>query len=160
MLDNDFYAIIFEQKNIMQKERPAISVTVDIVLFKQEENKTLFILLIRRRNEPFQNAWALPGGFVEADEDLETAARRELEEETGLHAGTLEQLYAFGTPGRDPRGRTISIAYTGMADPESQLKAGDDAAETRWYNVMELPELAFDHREIIQKAVLKYYEMT
>src|SRR3954467_675937 len=96
-------------------EYPRSSVTVDVVLITREEKPR--VLLIRRKHDPFAGAWAIPGGFVDMDEDLETAARRELREETGVEAGDLEQLHTFGAPDRDPRGRTISVAYLARVEP-------------------------------------------
>lgn len=135
--------------------RQSISVTVDVVVFKKE-NATTFILLIRRKNPPFQHQWALPGGFVENDEDLQTAAKRELKEETGINLSSCEQLYTFGKPGRDPRGRTISIAYVGFAKPSDQPKAADDAKEAKWFAIDRLPKLAFDHQDIISLAISRF----
>lgn len=128
-----------------------VAVTVDSVVFCRtpEEFK---VLLVKRKKEPFKDQWALPGGFIEETEDLEEAIRRELREETGIEVKTVEQVRAFGKPGRDPRGRTISIAFLSQIDCEVDLKAGDDAAEAQWFEVDELPELAFDHAEIIEAA--------
>jgi 8-oxo-dGTP diphosphatase len=136
-------------------KKQAINVTVDAVVFKQEEEET-FVLLISRKNPPFQNQWALPGGFVEQDEDLETAAKRELKEETGIELSSCEQLYTFGKPDRDPRGRTISIAYVGFANLTDKPKAADDAKEAKWFSIKELPKLAFDHQEIITLAISRF----
>src|SRR5437660_12557768 len=104
---------------------PRPAVTVDVVIVTQEKKPR--VLLIRRKHDPFAGMWAIPGGFVDMDEPLEAAARRELHEETGLEADRLEQLYTFGDPDRDPRGRTISVAYLTRVNPR-QLKprAGDD----------------------------------
>ncbi len=129
-------------------EYPRPMVTVDALIFTRGAPRR--ILLIRRGSEPYQGRWALPGGFVEEDEDLEPAARRELEEETGLRGVALEQLRAFGRPGRDPRGRVIAVAYVGLVESVPPAVAGaDDAAEARWFPVDALPPLAFDHEEII-----------
>ncbi|NOZ73398.1 MAG: NUDIX hydrolase [Chloroflexi bacterium] len=137
-----------------QKEYPRPMVTVDLVLFTFAEQE-LRVLLIRRGHEPFAGAWALPGGFVNIDEKLETAAQRELREETGVTGVYLEQLYTFGDPDRDPRGRVITVAYFGIvgADTAVTLQAGDDAREARWFNVYNLPPLAFDHGRIIRYAI-------
>jgi 8-oxo-dGTP diphosphatase len=106
--------------------------------------------LIRRKLAPFAGCWAIPGGYVEIDEALEDAARRELREETGLEAQRLEQLYAFGDPKRDPRERTISVAYlTRVTAVEAKARAGDDAAEVGWFNLQRPPALAFDHKIIL-----------
>jgi 8-oxo-dGTP diphosphatase len=131
-----------------------ISVTVDIVCLRPAEHPQE-IGLIRRGNPPFQDFWALPGGFVEGDEDLEDAARRELKEETGLIPRFMEQLYCFGAPGRDPRGRTVSIAYIAWIDSQQQGLASDDAAAFAWFKLHDLPSLAFDHSDIISKALAK-----
>ena len=130
-----------------------IAVTVDSVVFCKAENQ-FKVLLIQRKNDPFKDQWALPGGFVEEDEDLETAAKRELREETGLEIEAMEQVQAFGTPGRDPRGRTISIAFLSRIFCEEELDPSDDARDARWVDIEKLPEieLAFDHDEIINVA--------
>jgi len=112
------------------------------------------ILLIQRAREPFAGRWALPGGFVNKDEPLAAAASRELEEETGLRVEQLEQVGAFGNPGRDPRGWTISVAYRGVVPvSESAVSGRDDAKEARWFPLDDLPPLAFDHAEIITAAL-------
>lgn len=109
------------------------------------------VLLIQRGHPPFEGCWALPGGFVEEGETLEQAARRELEEETGLTGLTLAQLATFGDPGRDPRGWTVSVAFWSWLGPEmgEGIAAGDDAAAARWWALDGLPPLAFDHAEIL-----------
>ena len=133
---------------------PRPAVTVDCVIFGLEEGNQLRVLLIQRANPPFQNYWALPGGFVDMGEDLETAALRELQEETGVKDVFIEQLYTFGKPGRDPRGSTISIAYYALVNLKKHpVQAASDAKKVAWFEVNELPELAFDHYEIIQKAI-------
>ena len=128
-----------------------IAITVDAVIFYRKED-VLNVLLIQRKNEPFKNQWALPGGFLEENENMEEGAKRELEEETGLKINKLQQVGAFGTPGRDPRGRTISIAFVHLINVEEKLKASDDAINAKWFNMNDLPELAFDHRAIISEA--------
>lgn len=133
-----------------------ISVTTDCVIFFENENKPK-VLLVRRKKDPYKDHWALPGGFLEEDEPLETGAKRELQEETGLRVERLEQLHTFGTPGRDPRGRTISITYWGKVDRQEEVKGNDDAAEASWFELNDLPELAFDHSEIIQLAQKVYF---
>ena len=115
------------------------------------------ILLIERAQDPFQGRYALPGGFVEIDESLEDAAQRELSEETGLEGIQLIQIHTFSDPNRDPRGRVISTAFGGLMD-ESDLQlpsAGSDAADSKWFPLNELPDLAFDHLKIIQVAIQK-----
>lgn len=134
-------------------EYPRPSVTVDLVIFTIAADD-LQVLLIRRAQEPFKGKWALPGGFVEMDEGLEKAAARELKEEVGVSDVYLEQLYTFGAPGRDPRGRVISVAYFALVDASHQtIKAADDAADAKWHSVFKPPKLAFDHRQILDYAV-------
>ena len=133
---------------------PRPMVTVDAVVFAFFNSKTK-ILLIKRGNEPFKGKWALPGGFVGIDEELEAAAERELAEETGLVNVALEQLLTFGRCGRDPRGRQVTIAFTGIAKGSlDTIKAGDDADEVRWFDIEKLPEdMAFDHNEIAKFGI-------
>ncbi len=130
--------------------RPAL--TVDCVVFGIDENR-LKILLIQRKFEPFMGSWALPGGFVDMDESLEVAARRELKEETQLSRVFLEQLATFGDVGRDPRGRTVTVAYYALAKPsDHSICAATDAAQVQWFPFDKLPALAFDHKKIIDYA--------
>jgi 8-oxo-dGTP diphosphatase len=131
---------------------PHPAVTADVVLFTIRDGG-LALLLIRRGQAPYAGHWALPGGFVDIDEDVADAAARELAEETGVTGVTLEQFRTFGAVGRDPRERIISVAYWALA-PNEQLRpeAGDDAAATRWFPLASLPALAFDHDEIIAAA--------
>lgn len=127
---------------------PMPAVTVDVAIVSKDEPRR--ILLIRRERDPFAGTWALPGGFIEMDETLEASARRELQEETGLTTRHLEQIGIFGDPGRDPRGRTISIAYLAEVDPaKAQPAAADDAAEVGWFSLQRPPKLAFDHTKIL-----------
>lgn len=137
-------------------EHPRPAVTVDLVIFTIADND-LKVLLIRRAQEPFKRRWALPGGFVEIDESLEKAAARELQEEAGVTNVYLEQLYTFGAPRRDPRGRTISVAYFALIDAErQQVTAASDAADARWHSVFKPKSgarLAFDHQQILDYAV-------
>ncbi len=128
-----------------------IAVTVDSVVLCKFKNR-FKIVLVKRKNDPFKNQWALPGGFVEQEEDLPDAAKRELKEETGLSVEKNEQIGTFGTPGRDPRGRTISVVYLSLIEHEEKLNAADDAAEADWFDIDNLPDLAFDHSEIIKTA--------
>ena len=126
-----------------------ILVTVDWVIFSINNNK-LQILLIKRLLEPFKDSWALPGWFVLDDEDLETAAYRELEEETNVKEAYLEQLYTFWGPKRDPRWNVISIAYMSIVHINNiSLKSWTDATEAKFFPVEDLPKLAFDHKTII-----------
>jgi 8-oxo-dGTP diphosphatase len=127
---------------------PRPSVTVDLVIIRGGKD----LLLIKRAKDPFKDCWALAGGFVDENEGLEEAARRELKEETCLEVGVLQQVGAFGKPGRDPRGHTISIAYLGLVEPGVMAVAADDAAEVDWFPIEQLPALAFDHEEIIAQA--------
>lgn len=130
---------------------PRAALTVDCVVFGFDGG-TLQVLLIRRALEPFRNQWALPGGFVRVDETLDEAARRELEEETGLKKVFLEQLYTFGGVTRDPRERVVSVAYYALVKPG--LVTGDtDAAEAKWFPFSDLPALAFDHADILVTAL-------
>ncbi|MCB9134802.1 MAG: NUDIX hydrolase [Anaerolineales bacterium] len=135
-------------------EYPRPAVTTDIVIFTVREHH-LHVLLIQRRDPPFAHMWALPGGFVNMDETLEDGAQRELEEETGLQGGYLEQLYTYGNPNRDPRGRVITVAYFALIAPDASFHAegGSDAARAAWHSVHHLPPLAFDHAEIIAYAI-------
>lgn len=134
--------------------RQNISVTVDIIILRKRE---FFweILLIQRKNDPFRHTWALPGGFVDKNEDLTEAAERELLEETGIKVETLHQIKAFGKPGRDPRGHTVSIAFQGFVSSKKEVTSGDDAENADWFDLKELPDLAFDHSEIISFALSK-----
>lgn len=136
--------------------RQNISVTTDCVIFTRN-NRKLKVLLVKRKKDPFKEKWALPGGFLEDEEPLETGARRELQEETGLEVPQLQQLHTFGTPGRDPRGRTISITFWGKIDHEAKVKGNDDAAEAAWFELNDLPDLAFDHSEILKVAQEEYF---
>lgn len=130
---------------------PRPAVTVDTVIVTAGPSRQ--VLLIRRRNEPFAGQWALPGGFVDMEETLEKAARRELYEETGMKTKKLVQLGTFGDPGRDPRGRTISIVYLAeIPKRNDSAKAGDDAGEVGWFSLAQLPPLAFDHLDILKLA--------
>ena len=132
---------------------PRPMVSVDAVVLRESDGR-LEVLLIRRGKPPFEGCHALPGGFVEMDEDLPDAAARELAEETGLDRVALEQLAAFGRPDRDPRGRCISIAFWGSIERGGdQVSGGDDAAEAAWHDTGDLPALAFDHDEIIARAL-------
>ncbi len=131
-----------------------IKVSVDAVVFGYTSEEGLSLLLINRGIEPFKGMWALPGGLVENKESLEEAVERELLEETGISINYLEQLYTFGQPGRDPRNRVVSVAYYGLVKPSTfHLKAATDAGDVDWFNINELPDLAFDHKAIINTAI-------
>ena len=132
-------------------ERP--SVTVDVVMMSLR-HRDLQVLLVKRRSWPFEGMWAIPGGFINMDESLEEAAKRELQEETGVQDVYLEQLYTFGDPGRDPRTRVITVVYFALLDSDRlQVKAADDAADVGWFSVYQLPPLAFDHDKILHYAL-------
>lgn len=135
-------------------ERSKIYVTVDAVVFRPAAD-SYELLFIKRKNEPFKGRWALPGGFVEEHEDLRDAAARELQEETGLKVTALEQLGAFGKPHRDPRHHTVSVAYIAFVDENAEPVAADDADEAKWFSVKSLPEMAFDHDDIVNLALQK-----
>lgn len=134
----------------MSKYVSKIFVTVDVLVINK---KTDEILLIKRLNEPFKDCWALPGGFVDENEDLEQAARRELFEETNIETEEMIQIGAFGTPNRDPRGHMICVAYQTDLIDNQIVKAKDDAKETKWFSLNDLPDLAFDHLEIINSIL-------
>lgn len=137
---------------MFQYEYPHPAVTTDVVIFTVREKK-LKLLLVKRAGEPYQGRWALPGGFVRLDEDLDAAARRELEEETGVAGVYLEQLYTFGRVDRDPRERVITVAYYALIPSDKvELKAATDAEAVGWFGMDELPPLAFDHDEIVTMA--------
>jgi len=130
-----------------------MQLTVDIVIFTIEQG-ALKVLLVKRGIEPFAGQYAIPGGFVLENESLDQAAMRELREETGVAEVYLEQLYSFGDPKRDPRGRVVTIAYYALISAEhSQLRAGSDAAAAAWFAVDAVPDLAFDHPKILEYAV-------
>ncbi len=136
-------------------EYPRPSLTVDCILFGFDEGE-LKVLLIRRSGEPFKGLWAFPGGFLDVDDDpsIEYAAKRELEEETGLTNVFMEQLYTFGDMGRDPRGRTISVAYFALIKlADYKVQPGSDASHAQWFGISEVPGLAFDHAKILQVAL-------
>lgn len=132
---------------------PRAALTVDCVVFGLDEGD-LKLLLIERDLEPFAGKWALPGGFVRVDESLEEAARRELQEETGVSRVYLEQLYTFGQPDRDPREHVVTVAYYALVKLSvHSVKAATDARNAAWFDVCDLPKLAFDHEEIIEVAL-------
>ncbi len=130
---------------------PRPAVTVDALLFF-ENGQNFELLLIKRKHEPFKNAWAIPGGFVDQNETLDMAVQRELLEETGVSGIDLLQFKAYGNPGRDPRGHTVSIVFYAFAYEKPKAIAADDASDTAWFSVDDLPPMAFDHQHIIQEA--------
>lgn len=144
---------------------PRPAVTIDIVVCTSGLSD---VLLIQRKHAPFEGCWALPGGFIEMEETLEAAALRELQEETGVSEVELTEVGVFGAPFRDPRGRVITIAYAAvLEEPTVSIKAGSDASAAAWFSTapfdptreskaaMKVPKLAFDHAEIIRKALEK-----
>lgn len=134
-------------------EYPRPALTVDCVVFGLDDEE-LKVMLIKRALAPFAGKWALPGGFVRIDEALEEAARRELEEETGLENVFLEQLYTFGAVDRDPRERVVSVAYYALVNRrDHSVHAATDAADAAWFGVHDVPSLAFDHADILRVAL-------
>jgi 8-oxo-dGTP diphosphatase len=132
---------------------PRAALTVDCVVFGLDDDE-LKVLLIQRGLEPFKGRWALPGGFVRVEETLDEAARRELQEETGLKDLFLEQLYTFGAVNRDPRERVVSVAYYALVKLAAHAtKAATDAADAQWFPISKIPKLAFDHAEILAAAL-------
>lgn len=132
--------------------RPAL--TADCIVFARKE-LDFRVLLVQRANEPYKGKWAFPGGFMNMDETTEEAARRELKEETGLIVDDISQIGTFDRVDRDPRGRVITVAYFVVIDGIREVKGGDDAAVARWFSIQNLPELAFDHQEIMEVAMRK-----
>ena len=130
---------------------PHPAVTAECIVFNQEDG-TISVLLIKRKNEPYKDCWAFPGGFVNIDESAENAAIRELKEETGLEVSRVEQLKAYSNPDRDPRERVITIAFIAESKIKD-VKGGDDAKEARWFDISNLPPLAFDHEQILNDAI-------
>ncbi len=134
-------------------EYPRAMLTTDVILISENETSTE-ILLIERKFDPYQNCWALPGGFIEMDENIETAARRELFEETNIEIDKLIQFRTYGDLNRDPRGRVVSVIYYAFVDSKLITpKAGDDAKNAKWFDIKSLPDLAFDHNQIINDAI-------
>lgn len=143
-------------------EFPRPSLTVDCVVFALDEDNVLKVMLIQRNLSPFKGQWALPGGFVHVDESLEAAARRELQEETGIANVFLEQLYTFGEVERDPRDseallqadRVVTVAYYALVNLwDYRIEAATDASDAAWFPITQLPSLAFDHDKILQVAL-------
>lgn len=136
-------------------EFPRPCLTVDVVVFGLDEND-LKVLLIQRAGEPFAGRWALPGGFVHIDESLETAARRELNEEAGIKLAYLEQLYTFGELNRDPRDRVVTVAYYALVKMSAHAPhAATDAKNAAWFSTADVPTLAFDHVKILETALAR-----
>ena len=141
---------MIKKKYCYDYPRPAV--TVDLIIIS-ETDASQKILLIERKNQPFKGMWALPGGFVDENEDLPDAAMRELKEETDIDNVSLIQIGAFGKPGRDPRGHTVAVAFMAQVNHKIPVNAGDDASNVQWFPIEKLPNLAFDHKEIIEKAL-------
>ena len=132
-------------------EYPRPAVTADcVVITKEKEPK---VLLIQRGHEPFKGCWAFPGGFMNMDETTEQCAVRELEEETGLKVSNIQQIGAYSKVDRDPRGRTVTVAYLAVIEKPEAVKGLDDAAKAQWFPISALPKLAFDHEEIMKDAI-------
>ena len=143
-----------EQGSAASTDHDLMYVTVDIFIMRlQRKASQVQILLVKRRKDPGQGMWAIPGGFVKIDESLEAAARRELGEETHLEGLPMLQLQAFGDPGRDPRYRVVSIAYFAFLYGDAQAQADDDAAEVGWFSLREVPHLAFDHNDLLAQVI-------
>jgi 8-oxo-dGTP diphosphatase len=138
-----------------QYEYPRPAVTVDIIVISGLISPK--ILLIERLHDPFKGNWALPGGFVNEQEDLSVAAYRELKEETDIDQIVLKQFKTYGTPNRDPRGHTVSVIYFGTVEEDISFLAGDDAASAQWFQLKNLPNLAFDHELIIREFIKDYF---
>ncbi len=132
-----------------------IKLAVDAIVFGYHQTEGVSVLLIRRKYAPLKGYWAIPGGFVTNEESLEQAVQRELQEETGVKINYLEQLYTFGAPKRDPRQRIVSVAYFGLVKTSAYktFQAATDADDAQWFNIDELPKLAFDHKDIIEVAI-------
>ncbi|MBQ5982356.1 MAG: NUDIX hydrolase [Prevotella sp.] len=133
---------------------PRPAVTADCIVFTEETDAK--VLLIQRGDEPYKGCWAFPGGFMNMDETTEQCAIRELEEETGLKVNEIHQIGAYSKVDRDPRGRTITVAYLAIIDEPMPVAGLDDAAKAEWWPLSALPQLAFDHDEIIKDAVELY----
>ena len=136
---------------------PRLMLTVDAVVFRQNGSQ-LEVLLIQRKHDPYAEMWALPGGFVDMDETVEEAIVRELEEETGLKTNNLKQLHTFSEIGRDPRGRSVSVTFFRLTEMGNLfVKGGDDADDARWFDVENIPQLAFDHIKAVKMAITKIH---
>jgi 8-oxo-dGTP diphosphatase len=143
-----------ESSQAYSYDHPRPALTVDIAVFYRQED-SFEVLLIKRAREPFEGHWAFPGGFVDKDESLEDAAARELLEETGLGGVHLEQIGAFGDPGRDPRGHTVTVVFAGMLDEPAPVRGADDASEAAWHSALRPPKLAFDHNKILSTVIYR-----
>ncbi len=142
-------------------EYPRPAVTADAVIFdlKGKGKENLNILLIQRKNDPYKGNWALPGGFLDMGETLEECVAREVQEETGIKGMKFYQLEAFSGVDRDPRHRTVTVAFWGFCHKNPKIKASSDAMDAKWFDLKSLPELAFDHELIIKKALKRALEI-
>ena len=139
-------------------EWPRPMVTVDAAVFAVTKDRTK-LLLVNRGHDPFKGKWAIPGGFINMEEELEDTVARELAEETGLKGIKLEQMRTYGTVGRDPRGRQITVVHMGIINEIKPLKAGDDAQKAQWFDIDNLPaDMAFDHNEVASFAIARLKE--
>jgi len=132
-----------------QYPRPAV--TTDCIVITDEADPK--VLLIERKNDPFKGCWAFPGGFLDMDETAEQCALRELKEETGLDLVEIKQIGAYSKVDRDPRGRTITIAYLAIIKSTQEVTGLDDAAKAEWFSLTSLPQLAFDHKDVMEDAI-------
>ena len=137
---------------------PRPAVTADCIVITKEADAK--VLLIQRGDDPYKGCWAFPGGFMNMDETTEQCAIRELEEETGLKVAELRQIGAYSKVDRDPRGRTITVAYLAIIDKPLPVIGQDDAAQAKWWPLSSLPQLAFDHEEIIKEAITHYKQLS
>ncbi len=135
-------------------EYPRPAVTADVVAITKEDDPK--VLLIQRKFDPYKGCWAFPGGFMDMDETTEQCAIRELNEETGLVYSSMTQIGAYSKVDRDPRGRTLTVAYLAIVDKPLSVNAQDDAAKAEWFSINNLPPLAFDHNEIMIDAIKLY----
>lgn len=142
------------QKMAYTYEYPRPAVTADCIVMTRENDPK--VLLIERGHEPFKGCWAFPGGFMNMDETTEQCAIRELEEETGLKVNEIKQIGAYSKVDRDPRGRTITVAYLALVDKPLPVRGQDDAAKAQWFSIKNLPKLAFDHEEIMKDVLLRH----
>ena len=154
--DIDILAVRSPNENYEVEEQycykyPRPSVTADCIVFTREN--TPQVLLIERGDEPFKGCWAFPGGFLNMDETTEQCAIRELKEETGLEMTDVQQIGTYSKVDRDPRGRTITVAYLAVVESQMEVKGQDDAAKAQWFPIDALPDLAFDHDEIMKDAI-------
>ncbi len=148
-----------ERDHAYTYEFPRPALTVDVVVVTRGEQPK--VLLIKRAKDPFARCWAIPGGFVDENERLIDAAKRELFEETGARLIELEQLYTAGDPGRDPRGWTVSVVFLARVDPDTiTIQAGDDARDAKWFPLHRLPKMAFDHAMILERAQIRLRDRT